>query len=67
MNLTELYYDEQTFKDLTITHEHLSDIEFTSCTFIKLWFSESNFAFSSFDDCLFKDCNLSLTKFHGSK
>lgn len=58
--MTGFYYENETFDQLQLAGEDLSQKEFVDCIFQGCDFSEANFYKTDFIDCQFRDCNLSM-------
>ena len=58
--LSNDYFEDQEFNDLSLIGEKLESKIFQNCTFKNCDFSKSNFAHSVFAQCEFDSCNFSL-------
>jgi fluoroquinolone resistance protein len=53
-------WNSQKFKGISFRNDHLSQVEFNTCAFIKCVFSETIFQKCAFHDCTFHNCDLNL-------
>jgi fluoroquinolone resistance protein len=55
-------YSQEFIKNLHLSNQTISDVEFEACTFVSCTFSEVNFSNCRFVDCTFEKCTLNLIK-----
>ena len=58
------YFDKQ-FEGLELSNKTIASKVFENCSFIRCNFSETDFKYSKFCDCVFEHCNLSFIKIKG--